>query len=389
MKKTVFMLALVFLAGTTFAQMKKDRTSAYNYWQKGELAKAKDFIDKAVAYPESATDAKVWFYKGGIYLDIHLKKEFKILAPDALNISYDAYAKSRDLDSKDEYKGEIMLRMITIGGELFNEGINFFKSNDYDKATRYFDRAIQISKENKSIDTLAIYGSALCYDKKGDKDKAIATYSELVDLQMKEPSIYTSLAMLYKDKGEIDKATKTLEQGLTQYPGNNDLIITQANIYISTNQHDKALKSLFAARDKEPKNISIHYAIGVTYDLLKNDSTSSQAVRDNYFNEAVKAYQETIKLDSNYFDALFNLGAVYFNRGGDVINIANKLPLSETKKYETMMAEGNDFLKKALPYLEAASRIQPTDKPTLVSLKEIYARLSMMDKLKAINEKLQ
>ena len=173
------------------------------------------------------------------------------------------------------------------------------------------------------------------------------------------------------------------------YPDDKDLIIAQANIYISTKQHDKALQSLFVARDKEPGNVSIHYAIGVTYDLLKNDSTLSQADRDKYFGEAVKAYQETVKMDSNFFDAQFNLGAVFYNRGGDIINIANKLPLSETKKYDELMTEGNENLKKALPFLESASRLQPTDKNTLVSLKEIYTRLNMMPKLNAINDRLK
>lgn len=389
MKKSILMSALLLLAVMTFAQMKKDRTSAYNYWQKGDLLKAKEYIDKATAYPEAATDAKVWYYKGGIYLDIHLKPEFKIIAPDALNVAFEAYNKSKELDVKEEYRGDIVLRMQTIGGQLFNEGINFFTANDIDNALTNFEKAIKIGKDNKIVDTLAIYGSALCYEKKGDKTKAISIYNELITMQMNEKSIYSSQAMLYKDSGEFAKAAETIESGLSRYPGDNDLIITQANLYISTNQHEKALQSLNIAKEKEPENVSIQYAIGVTYDLLKNDTTLAKADRDRYFNEAVTAYEQTLKLDPQFFDALFNMGVLFFNKGGDVINVANKLPLSETAKYDQMMAEGNDYLNKALPYFEEGEKINPSDKQLLVSLKEIYTRLKMIDKLNAVNAKLQ
>jgi len=388
MKKNILLLVFILFTGMTFAQMKKDRTSAYNYWQKGDLLKAKEYIDKATGYPDAATDAKVWYYKGGIYLDIHLRPEYKIVAPDALNVAYDSYVKSKELDTKEEYKSDIAARMQTIGGQLFNVGIEFFQANDTENALKNFEKAIGIGKANNVVDTIAIYGSALCYEKKGDKAKAISVYSDLIRMEMNEKSIYSSLAMLYKDNNEFEKAAQTIEAGLQRYPADNDLIITQANLYISTNQHEKALKSLKIAQEKEPGNTSIQYALGVTYDLLKNDSTLPKSERDRYFNEAVSAYEATLKLDPNFFDAMFNLGVLYFNKGGDVINNANKLPLDKTKEFNDMMAEGNSFLNKALPYFENGEKLSPNDKQLLVSLKEIYTRLNKLDKLQEMNEKI-
>ncbi len=393
MKRTLVLFALIMLVSAAFAQMKKDRTSAYNYWMKKDLVKAKEFIDKAVAYPEAATDAKVWYYKGGIYLDIQISPAKAILAPDAVNIAYDAYEKARALDTKEEYKADISARLAAIGGEFFNQGIAFFQQNDFDNATPLFEKAINISKENHTIDTLANYGIALCLEKKAAKDKAfldkaIEKYQYLVDLKMKEVSVYTSLANLYKDKGDLDKATGVLDLGKKMFPGNTDLIITEANMYISTNNHAKAISSLMIAKEKEPKNVSVLYAVGVTYDLLKNDVKLPDDERFKYFNLAISSYKETIAVDSNYFDALFNLGAIYFNKGGEVINEANKLPISETVKFDKMLADGNNYLNLALPYLEKCEKMQPLDKPTLISLKEIYTRLNKKDKQAAINAKL-
>ncbi len=394
MKRTLVLFALIMLVSTAFAQLKRDRNSAYNYWGKKDLVKAKEYIDKAITYPEAQTDAKVWYYRGGIYLDIQISEAKAVLAPDAINVAYEAYVKARELDTKEEFKSDIAARLTAIGGEFFNEGISFFQQEDFDGAITLFDKAINISKQNQVIDTLANYGAALCYDKKASADpafleKAIAQYQYLVDLRMKEVSVYTSLAMLYKDKGDLDKASEILGIGKSLFPGNTDLIITEANMYISTNNHTKAISSLMIAKEKEPKNTSVLYAVGVTYDLMKNDTSVTAADRSKYFNEAIAHYKETIAIDSNFFDAIFNLGAIYFNKGGDVINEANKLPISENVKYEKLIAEGNNYLNLAFPYLEKCETLQPADKATLISLKEIYARLNLSAKLKAINEKLE
>jgi len=393
MKRTLILFALIMLVSGAFAQFKKDRNAAYSFWNKKDYVKAKEAIDKAVAYPEAATDAKVWYYKGGIYLDIQLSPAKTLLAPDALNIAYEAFTKARELDTKEEFKADIAARMTSIAGEFFNEGISQFQQNNYDNALPHFETAIKISNENHTIDTLAYYGAALCLEKKAavDKsfiDKAIEKYQFLVDVKMKEVSIYTSLANLYKDKGDLEKGSEIINKGKAMFPGNTDLVITEANMYISTNNHAKAVSSLMIAKEKEPKNVSVLYAIGVTYDLLKNDTSLSEADRKKYFDEAISAYKETLAVDSNYFDALFNLGAIYFNKGGEVINEANKLPISETVKYDKMLAEGNAYLNSALPYLEKCEALHPDDKPTLVSLKEIYARLNMTQKLGEINAKL-
>ena len=43
-------------------------------------------------------------------------------------------------------------------------------------------------------------------------------------------------------------------------------------------------------------------------------------------------------------------------------------------------------LKNLLPYLEKALELMPDDVNTMVSLKEIYTRLGMTEKLKMIDE---
>jgi len=393
MRKSILLLAFFIISGITFAQMKKDRTTAYNYWQKGELSKAKEYIDKAIASPDAASDAKAWFYKGSIYLDLSLKAELKVLFPDALDIALEATTKAKQLDTKNEFKTEIMTNLATISGRYYDQGVILLTSKDptrntYLEAAKFFEKTIKISTDNNTTDTSAYLGLGISYNYAGDTANAITAFRKLIEMKAKDSIAYNSISNLYKGKGDIDNAFKYVNKGLEMFPNNTDLIITRVNLYILTKQNEKALQSLYEVQKRQPKNASIQHAIGVTNDLLKNDTTISATEREKYFNNAIKAYEEAIKMDSTNFDALFNLGVIYFNKGGDIINVANKLPLNETKKYDEMMVEGNSNLKLALPYFEKAQKLNDKDPLLLSSLKEIYTRLNMMDKLKELNAKL-
>ena len=48
-----------------------------------------------------------------------------------------------------------------------------------------------------------------------------------------------------------------------------------------------------------------------------------------------------------------------------------------------------DVFKQALPFLEKAAELNPTDRNTLMSLKQLYARLGMNDKYKEVEQKLK
>lgn len=389
MKKILILLTMIMAFGVVNAQKAK-RTSAFNYWNDGKLDKAKEYIDLTINDPSTMSDAKTWMYRGNIYLDIHrsAKPEYKSLSPDALSIAYESYKKATDLDVKKEYKPQLMVSMLTIGEQLYNEGATLFQASDFAKAGATFEKAVAVSQSISNIDTMAMYGAALSYEGAKEFAKAIPYYEQLIQLKVNNPLLYSSLANIYSEQKQIEKAEGILAEGRKLYPADFNLIISQSNLYLQQNNPSKALESLSLAREKDPNNKSIVFAIGVTYDMLRADSTKTVAERQTYFEKAATAYKDAIAVDSNYFDAVFNLGALYFNKGGDIINIANKMPLGD-KNYDAKVIEGNDHLKMALPYLEKASKMHPDDMNAIVSLKEIYTRLQMFDKLKEINTLLQ
>jgi tetratricopeptide (TPR) repeat protein len=105
--------------------------------------------------------------------------------------------------------------------------------------------------------------------------------------------------------------------------------------------------------------------------------------------QAVDAYQKAIALNPEYFEANYNLGALYVNQAADILDKANDLPLDAVAEYDKQKALADEMLNKAVPYLEKSLELNPEDVNTMVSLKEIYTRLGMTEKLKSVDDKLK
>ncbi|HQQ12950.1 MAG TPA: hypothetical protein PK855_07300, partial [Bacteroidales bacterium] len=103
-------------------------------------------------------------------------------------------------------------------------------------------------------------------------------------------------------------------------------------------------------------------------------------------NKAIGYYEQAIALNPEYYDAIYNLGALYINESNKLQVKANDLPLSETKEYDKITEEANILIRKALPHLEKSYELQPSNQETIQVLKSIYNRFKMDDKLNKMNE---
>jgi tetratricopeptide (TPR) repeat protein len=119
-----------------------------------------------------------------------------------------------------------------------------------------------------------------------------------------------------------------------------------------------------------------------------DDTTKPAEVRNDAFIEAEKSYIAAIGLDSVYYDANYNLGALYVNKASEIIQFANLLPFTD-KRYDSLKAEADGMLMKAIPFLEKAINLQPDDINALNSLREIYARLGMLEKANEIKARIE
>ncbi len=80
------------------------------------------------------------------------------------------------------------------------------------------------------------------------------------------------------------------------------------------------------------------------------------------------------------------MGASYINKAYEMNQKANDI--MDVKKYEEAVNELNKVYSKALPYMQKAYELNPNDKYTLMSLKELYYRLKMTKEYDEIKAKL-
>ncbi len=354
------------------------RTSAWNYLKYGKLDKAKEAIDAASEHPKTMKDAKTWFYRGNVYLSIQLSDEekYKELDPDALDKSYDAYITAMELDKKGEFTKDVNDRILVCAEQYYNKGVNKFNEKNYEEAMKSFEKAGKVNKSLGKIDTLATYNAALCAEFADFSDNAKINFEKLVEWNYDQPVIYSSLSEIYETDGDTLKAIEIVKKGREKYPENFNLIITEINIYLAIGEQGKAMELLKMAIEQDDTNPTIFFAVGTNYDQMGN------------FEEAENAYLRAIELKDDYFDANYNIGALYVNKAIEIQEKANSLPLDAQEKYDKMNNEANELFKKSLPYLEKADQIQPGDVYTLRTLKDIYTRLNMQDKVLEINEKI-
>lgn len=105
----------------------------------------------------------------------------------------------------------------------------------------------------------------------------------------------------------------------------------------------------------------------------KNDAKSTE-----HFNEAKKYYEDAISRDPKNVDAVYSLGALYYNKAAFRTQELNALPEDYSsaglKKMETLRKEVMGLFDEALPYFMKAEALDANDMNTLIALSEIYAR---------------
>ncbi len=90
MKEILIIISLNLIFGLSGFTQSDNRTSAYMYYNNGQLAEAKVYIDQAILHKETIIDAKTWLYRGEIYYNIATSEiqAYKDLAPDAAEVSF-------------------------------------------------------------------------------------------------------------------------------------------------------------------------------------------------------------------------------------------------------------------------------------------------------------
>ena len=379
MYKTITLMGLA-ICFQTFGQ--KEVVSAYNANKEGDFASAATYIEQAILNPKANVKNKTWRYRGEIYLNISRDSALFSAYPDALIRSRDSYMKAQELDKKGSYASEIQIGLGQVQMASNNMGIGKYNTGDFAGAGAFFDLSADIASAFNATDTMAIYNAALCYEKAGEIDLAVSRYRACADIEYQVPNVYLFISNLLRDNGREEEALNTLAKARGLYPREQSLIIEELNIYLTNEEFDKAKENLTLAAEQDPTNEILWFSLGSVLDNLGNADV------------AIEAYKKALAVKSDYFDANYNLGALYFNQAVQGINAANdmwkpRMTKAETAEQQKMEDDAKALFETAKPFLESAHAADADDLETMRSLRDIYARTGEDDKMIELSNKIK
>lgn len=389
LKKSLFyplnylLFSVVFLSCFSASGQKSKVLSAQNYLQSyhsskdcEELGNAKEAIELALTHEASADWAKTWYYRGNIYYDIYasVDDQCRGIAPDALDLAYESFMKCLELDEKDRYVQDIDPKISVIASLYVQRGANYFNKKEYSQSLSDFEKSVEVARRFQKTDTTALYNAALAAEKLKNYSKAAMYYEGLIDIGYNEARLYHFLSEAYSQLGDSAKAFQAIKSGRIAHPTNADLIIDELNYFLANGQHQMALENLGKAIKSMPENEELYFARGTIHD----NHGSWELARDDYM--------KALDVKPEHFNSNYNLGALFFNKGVEKIEDANSFGENEQSKFKAAVAEADNFFKMALPYLEKANEIDPHDRDTMVSLKNLYSRMGNEKGYKRISD---
>ena len=354
------------------------------------LSEAKEYIDEAFNSESTSNDPKMWNYRAPIYLQIALKKPE--LDKLAIIKATDAHIKCLQKGKKDKIivkkwtsKEDILAGLVQCGYKLFNLAIDYYNKGDYKASLELYDKIFeiipfddedQLKRGNITKETI-LYNSFFSSNKLNDDAKSKVLLQNLIDINFNEPAIYIHMSDIFKREDNIEKAIEYLSLGRDMFEDDQSIINTEINLYIELGRTSELLKKLGEAIEIDTENSLLYFNRGTIYD------------QEGQLENAEKDYIKAIELDPSSFGSNYNLGALFFNKAVELNNSANST--SDNKKYKSLKDQSDVYFNKALPFLESSYSINPKDKNTLLSLKQLYymkANYKKSDEIKKLLSEL-
>ena len=416
MKKVlVIAVALLVSTGAAFAQKAKV-TTAYNALNSynrdkdpADLQKAKINIDEASTNADTKDDAKTWFYRGNVYLalyqadfnatlakhkdekDANKKSSMSYVETPTANLAEatNSYLKAKQLDKVEIYDTRKGL------GDCYyytqNVGIANYNQQKYAEAYPMFDLAMSISAANGAVDTQNINNAAVSALNAKMYEKAIPHFQKLTSINYGKGNTWLLLAQCYNEKGDSVSYKKTIADGLVKYPTDADLLTEDVNIKLKEGKSAEAVKQLENLTSQRKDDPELFFVVGNVYDRMANPSDKDGKPMEkpkNYeelHNKAAENYKKAIEMKPDYFDAIYNIGILYYNQSIEYYNRSNST-IADAAKYGTMWEPP---LKVAVEYLEKAHTMDPKDVNTILALKICYGNLGDSDNYNKMKEELK
>ncbi len=158
---------------------------------------------------------------------------------------------------------------------------------------------------------------------------------------------------------QFKNALNILKPASRMYPDDSNIMTILTNCYVDADMTQEAAEAFKVGAEKNPGNKDFQYNYGVI--LLKS----------NDYAGAISQFEKALKIDPEYLNALYNIGASYVNWG---VQIQANAP--QNSDPDSLRKAVSAKFKLALPYLEKYSSYK-SDEPNIWELLgKVYAFLN-------------
>ncbi len=278
--------------------------------------------------------------------------------------------------------GLIIMLMLAGGAGAQSVEMNsaklYKKQGEFDKAIEWFEKAVEKKPENaeahyllgdlygmkgRIADMVREFDASVSYSKKYEKDikisrdkyfresfkvgvdaanagdymKALEAFNNALVIEPKQVDTYKNLVFVYSRLDSIPGMMQVYEELLKVDPNDHETYLALASLHSRRQEYDKTIELLRKATEVAPDSAKprIIGEIGITYDLMgKGD-------------EAMKTYQEALKMSPGNKDLLFNLGRLYFMRDdyANAVKQFTEVWKSNPEDFEVNYQVGASYLK--------------------------------------------
>lgn len=385
---------------------------------KAKLNDAVTAITKAVTFQEATLTPEAFLKSGEIMAElanqIVTTKQLGVGSLDDLPktaspelIAFEHFMKAMDMAVKPAEKKKTLKLIGALQNSLSNIGVYNYDEQKYEMAFKDFSTVIAIHdmlKNAGEVSTLDIeadylnqvYISGLAAFNGGFDADAEKYFTMLADKKYDKPAIYESLYNLKAKKSSPEEAYPILENARKQFPEDLSLLFVEINHYLKLQKMNELIERLETAIKMEPNNVSLYSVMGNVYDNLHQKTTKDNGdpvVADGYFTKSLEYFNKAIEMDPKNVEALYSIGALYYNKAALTSQKMNALSEDYSKdglkKFNDLKAQVFKQFDESLPYFQRAEALNPNDTNTLIALKEIYAKKDQLDLSKEFKTRLE
>jgi len=341
------------------------------------LAKAKKEIDGAMEKEDLKNDPQAWYYRGRTYLAISNDKDrMKELDTNSIEKAFLSFLTCIELDKENTYKDKAPPLLIAAAIKLYNVAVVENDRKHYEKAFLYYNYlfdAFPYDKEKalfaKGITPESVNDDLYGIEKRsGNKEKARKYLEQLVNAGYQDPVLYIDLSHILLEEQDTVKALSCIEKGRGLFSDNIKIINAEMNVYIAKGQAGPLLDKINKAIGDVPKNEVLYFMRGTIYEKRGNAS------------QAEDAYKKAVELKPDYYDAIYNLGKLYFGVGTEWSEKANNTPAGDSITLKEYDAKTKEAFQKTIPYYEQLHTLNPTDASVFFPLLRMYKETGNKEK---------